>query len=126
MERELTDAERLAVLLTWLGCSGPAFLLATWGVWEAWRDLRAAGRHRPRNGLPRLALVGQARCNLALALTFFLQGLVYLGLGLLVVAGPATVTLLGPASLVVLVPPGVLILQVLVLQINRVLQERLR
>jgi hypothetical protein len=122
MARDLTQAELVRLLALWLGASGPAFLVALWGVWEAWRDLRAAHRLHP----PRLALVGQARANLALAGSFLLEGSLYLCLGLLIVAGSAHITLTGPLALIVLVPPGTLIFQVLTLRVNRVLQERLR
>lgn len=121
MDRDLTQSELLALLLTWLGSSGPAFLFALWGVWDAAVDLWAARRARRR----RAGLVAQARANLALAGTFLFQGFVYAGLGVLIVLGPAHIRLTGPGSVVVAVPPLTLIVQVLILRANRVRQDRL-
>src|SRR3954471_23104120 len=120
MDRPLTQSALLALLLTWLGASGPAFLFALWETGGAALDVWAVHRRRrPRS------VVWQAWVNLALAGTFLFQGVVYLGLGVLVVLGPAHISLTGPGSVVVLVPPLVLIFQVAVLRFNRVRQDRL-
>lgn len=110
----------LGYLLTWLGASVAALLFAVWGVWDAALDLRAARRHRVA------ALVGQARANLTLALTFAAEASLYAVIGWGVVAGPVHIVLDGPASVVVLVPPLLLITRVLLLRVNRLRQDRLR
>jgi hypothetical protein len=110
----------VAYLVTWLGASIPAFLVAVWGVVDAWLDLRAAKRSRMA------PLMGQARANLSLAVSLWFDALLYLLLGLGVVLGPLTITLTGPAALVVLYFPLMLIFRVIMLRYNRLRQERMR
>lgn len=100
----------LTYLLTWLGASSLAFVLAAWGLYDAVVDTHAANSRRLRR---------QARTNLFLAGTFFLQACGYLALGVLIVLGPAHITLTGPASVVVVTPSLFVVAQVVALRLNR-------
>jgi hypothetical protein len=121
--RNPSPEELLVYLLTWLGASGGATLLAAWGLWDAWRDWWLT--HRVPKGIQYDRLLWQARNNLLLSVTFLVQALMYLSIGVLVVLGPAKINLEGPYGFIIDIPALFVIAQVFILRINRIKQKQL-
>jgi hypothetical protein len=120
MSENLTTEQLIRILLTWLGASVPALLLAIWGTWDISWDTRAA--HKVW-GNDRHRLLWHAWTNLALSVTFLMEAVLYVLIGVGVVTGSLNIVLTGPASVIVLAPPLFLIFRLIVRRVNRSVQR---